>query len=161
MTGILLMLVGMALADEPVDVTKIPDAVKATIARDWPTAQALSARTEGNDLDVILQVDMRKMEVAFNPKDGTWSEIEEKVDPSALPGAVRSAASDQGQIIGAEKRTTNEGKVGFEIEVKADSGKIKELKMDDEGHTLSPLDKPSEEQNETPKEEKKEHEEKY
>ena len=127
----LLFFAVVAFADETVALNALPAPVAATLARQWPTAHAVSAAKDGDELEVLLTDGSRRFEAMIKP-DGTWVETEEVVEVSALPPAIVAAGKGQGSITRAEMRTTAAGVTDYELLVHS-KGKDIELKLDSAG----------------------------
>lgn len=140
---LLLCSLSVALADETVPVDALPAPVTATLARQWPTAHAESASRDGDELEVLLADGARRFEAILKP-DGSWLETEERVEPSALPQIVRTAAESRGRVVRAEVRTTPDGKVDYEVVVHA-KGKDLEVHIDGAGIVAPAADAADEE----------------
>jgi hypothetical protein len=135
----------LALADQPVALTKLPDAVRATLAKQWPDAKPVSAARDGHELEVVLAEGTRRFE-AILKSDGTWVETEETVDPTTLPAEVLTALAVRGTVERAELRTRPDGRVDYEVVVTRDH-KRAELHIDAAG-AIEKVEKDEEEEDE-------------
>ncbi len=112
----------------------VPAPIAATVAREWPNAQILEVEDEGGAVEVELQDGAARVDVLFRA-DGTWIEVKVAVAASELPKAVLAAASREGRVTEAERRSTPDGRADWEIEVRDRQGS-RVLHLDDAGRIL-------------------------
>lgn len=103
---------------QKMDVSKVPEVVKETFAKQFPGAKA-SWMKEGNDLEAEFKHDGHEMSALFDAKGAMKeSEIEIKINELPAEVAVYIKAKYPGKSIKeAAKITKANGEINFEAEV--------------------------------------------
>jgi uncharacterized membrane protein YkoI len=126
---------GAQAARQPIDLSKYPAAVRATIERETANAtlRKISKETEkGKTLyEVETMVGQRTRDLLIDPS-GAIVEVEEEIALDAAPAAVRDAAQGRGKVLKIEQ-VTREGVTTYEVEVQAKTGRKSEVTLDAQG----------------------------
>jgi len=129
------LVVGAQPAPRPIDLSKYPPAVRATIERETTNAtlRKVSKETEkGKTLyEVETTVGQRTRDLLID-SSGAIVEVEEEIALEAAPAAVRDAAERRGKVLKIEQ-VTRDGVTSYEVEVQSKTGKKSEVTFDAQG----------------------------
>lgn len=123
-------LFSFSVSAQKMDVARVPAAVKATFAKQFPTATDVNWEKEGKEYEVAFKNKGQAMTVSLDAK-GTLLETETGLKSSELPAAIQKYLSDnyKGKTIQSADKTVAGTKVTYEVVVE----KGKELVFDANG----------------------------
>jgi hypothetical protein len=121
---------------------KCPDAIKASVQRDYPDGKVSSCKERKTDGTFIYELkvktaDSRKLQVDVSP-EGKLLQAQRKVDREEVPAAVRNAFQDKYpncKIKSAQRQTHPDGAVSYQVDF-WDNGKRHHAVFEENGAYL-------------------------
>ena len=127
--------------DKKITKSQIPAAVKKAFEGQYPHAklkgQSIESENKGKYYEIESVEGTINRDLLYTP-DGKVYEMEESMDPGTLTDVIKSTLSKEypkGKIVKAERVTTQDTLVTYEIHIK-DGKKIKEVTFDAAGKIL-------------------------
>jgi len=148
-------------ADKKITKKQIPSAVLNAFESAYPNAKIKGQAIEnekGKKFYEIESIDSSVGRDLLYTAEGKVHEIEETADPSTLPDHLKNTFTKEypkGKIVKAEKVTTDDTLVTYEVKVKVGK-KSKSVVFDASGNLLKPSKKSGEKEEENEKGEEKE-----
>lgn len=133
------------MADEKIDIDKLPAKVKDTIKAKFKDAEAVSAEKETEDGKTVYEIQLKEKDAKFEAKiaeDGTLIEVEKPVAIKDLPKEITDAI--EAKFPKAELKTaelsTKGDKTAYEVVITTADKKKVEVVLDPKGKILETED---------------------